>query len=501
MTEQPKNIPITKENNYLPSPRLTLNFMLIFVFLVFIFYINNITALKYFSMLSVAVIAFFSRNKLQWLVVYFIIIDQVGGFFTETAVSATNIGLPALTLFAGVTIGIKDLLLLALVLSISTGRKFKKITTDHVLIALIIIFSTMVGFLVYEANYKSVVTFILRGYFILLLFFVIRENFTAQQLFSFFHLVSLLLPFIIVDQIFTAVTGTRLLERFLGLNLKVAVNSITMETRSTPYGINTVVFSFLYGLMLLSVHNRNNISIASYSYGAFLVVATVFSVLLSATRGFIFVFAAILIVVSPHLVIRFRNIAITLGIIIVLLNILGSFGLGIDYFYRNTIARVMLTVAPALSGQGLSQIDTSGRNLEIPIVLETIKGSPLIGYGISTKTLVSLNNNFGGLNSFIMFGILGVILILFLLLRWVVKLNRELKYIPKTSVHYAMGHVVFAALIGMLLGYITTYDYFTSSTDYDVFRLVIVSALSFFVFEYGRQQQQAVFSNNKFVTK
>ncbi len=274
-----------------------------------------------------------------------------------------------------------------------------------------------------------------------------------------------------------------------------------METRSTPYGINTVVFSFLYGLMLLSVHNRNNISIASYSYGAFLVVATVFSVLLSATRGFIFVFAAILIVVSPHLVIRFRNIAITLGIIIVLLNILGSFGLGIDYFYRNTIARVMLTVAPALSGQGLSQIDTSGRNLEIPIVLETIKGSPLIGYGISTKTLVSLNNNFGGLNSFIMFGILGVILILFLLLRWVVKLNRELKYIPKTSVHYAMGHVVFAALIGMLLGYITTYDYFTSSTDYDVFRLVIVSALSFFVFEYGRQQQQAVFSNNKFVTK
>jgi hypothetical protein len=484
MLKQNESILMSPEQSFLPTSKESGSFFLLFLSMVALFYLNNIIAIKYFAVIALSMMAFTSRKKLIWIAIYFVIIDMVGGFFTEGTLSQAAVGLPILTLIPGVTIGFKDILLLALILNVHNKISLKKLNSDQLLIILLIIFASFVGMVIFGSSYKVLVAVVFRGYFILLLFYIIKKEFYIETLFKFMHLISYMIPFIIIDQIYTAITGSRILDRLLHLNLVVDINTITLESRASPYGYNTVFFSFIYGLIILSVPKGFTVKIARYGYGAYLVTISAISVLLSATRGDIGVFAIILLFSSPYLIIRFRNLAITIGIFLIMLNILGAFGLNWNYFYRNTITRIMTTISPALAGKEFSEIDTGGRDLELPAIIDDIKKSPFVGYGFSSDLSHVYNNNFGGINTIIQFGVFGFIMVLFSLLRWLSSLRRKIRNIPRQSIYFMVGNGVFAALIGMMLGYFTTFNYFTSYYKNDVLRLTIIMAMSAFVFNY-----------------
>jgi len=489
MLNQNELVSASQEQNYLPSIKEVFSFVGLFAAIITLFYFNNIPFFKYIAVLGLTALIFFSNKKLIWMAIFFVIIDRVGGFFNESTIEQALVGFPLITVMPGFSIGVKDLLLLALVFNLKTKHRFKELNADHIIIISLIVYATIVGGLLFGAHYKDIVTYVLRGYFIFALYFILREEFNISYLIKFFHLITLLLPFILLDQIYAAVTGNRLLDQFLGLNLMVIKNTLTLENRASPFGYNTVIFSFLYGLLLLSIRRKQHVKMASSTYGAFLLVASSFSILLSATRGSMMVFGVILLFSAPFLIVRFRNVAITLAVFFFMLNVLGTFGLNWDYFYRNSISRLMSTISPAFAGKELSEVASSGRDIELPILITHISESPVMGFGISSDTRAKYNNNFGGLNTFLQFGILGFLVVFFSLLRWFARVGYVVKRLARDSVYYSLGRITFASLMGMSLGYATTYNYFTSFDNWDVLRLTIIMFMSFLVFQYYRMQR------------
>lgn len=475
--------------SYLPSLKETLTFLSLFAAIVFLFYINDIMAIKYIAMLIFSALAFASRRKLIWVVILFVIVDRTGGLFTEQTLETAMVGLPLLTVGSGLSLSFKDLLLLALIFSALLRNRIKLNRADHYVILGLISFYLLVGWFLYGTSLEMTLIIVLRGYLFLLLFFIMKSDFTVNDLFKFLHLISLLLVFVLADQIFAVVTGQRLLAMFMELDLGVSQNTLTLEARVSPFGINTVIFSFMYGLMLLSVHKRYNYKLASNTYAAFLVVTSLFSILISQTRGAIGVFAVILLFSAPYLIVRFRNIAITLGIFFLMVNILGLFGLNWDYFYRNTFARVMTTVSPIITGSEFTELGTGGRDSETIQILQHVKASPFVGYGSGSETRGIYNNNLGGVNALAQFGAMGFLVLILALLKWYSDLLRVKRRIPKDTLYYAMGHVVFAVLMGMMLGFLTSFNYFTSTNYRDIIRLVIIMAMSSFVFDYYKAQK------------
>ncbi len=473
--------------NAIPSFQDIAGFVIMFLAVVAIFYMNSISMIKYLAMLAITAIVLTGRKNFIWVLLYFSILDRVGGFFTESTLELGSTGLPLLTLAPGVSIGFADLLLLALVFNLKSRNRFRPINADHILIGCLVLGATLIGTILYGFQYRFIIAFVFRGFFILALFFVIKADFTPEMLIKLLHMISLLLLFVLADQIYSVVAGQRLLERLLNLNLVLAKNTLTSEVRAAPYGSGVVFISFVYGLFLLAVRKGSEYRVATYTYGAFLVVAASLSILISQTRSALGVYAVILLVSAPFLIIRFRNLAITMGIFLLLVNLLGAFGLTWDYFYRNTVARLMTTISPLLAGSEFSELGTGGRDVELPILIEHIKRSPFLGHGMTSQLSEIYNNNIGMVNSIAQFGIIGFTVIILALFNWFITLNRCVKQLPKQTVFYSLGRIIFAALMGMMLGYVTTYNYFTSPAKWDMIKLAIVMTMSSFVFDYYRR--------------
>jgi hypothetical protein len=473
--------------NYLPTTKEAVQFLILFLSMIVVFYVNNVLAFKYLAMFILALLAFISNKKFIWIAIFWVIVDSVGGLFSEKVIGEAVAGIPIINISSGISVGIKDLLLLAMLFSLTPMNRFSRINYDHLLFYGLILFAALIGSLFFEASYKIVVSVVLRGYIIFLLYYTIRAEFKLQNLIQLFHLISLLLPVILIDQIFQAAFGIRLLTRYTDMQFKTVVNTFTGDVRAVSFGMNTIFFSFVYGLFLLTIKRAKDMKIASFFYGAMLVVMSVTSVMLSATRGILGVFGVILLFVSPYLVLKIRNVAIVLGVIFFLMNILGVVGLNVDYFYRNTVVRVLATVLPVLTGGGLNEMDTSGRTTELPDLLDGIRHSPIVGYGISNNLFGVYNSNFGGLNTAVQFGIPAAIMILIIVFSWMFKLNRINKRLPQFSIYQSMGRVVYATLIGMMVGYLTTYNYFTSFFAYDILRLIFIMIMSSMVFGFYRQ--------------
>jgi hypothetical protein len=481
--------------NYLPTLTETTKFVLVLVSMVLIFYLNRVMAFKYLAMIIYAILAFISHKKFTWIAIFWVIVDSVGGLFSDRATGESAVGIPVINVTSGISIGIKDLLLMAMIFSVTPMNRFSRINYDQLLFFGVILFAVFIGSMFYNASFKIMISVLIRGYLVFMLYYTIKTEFSLQTMFQLFHLISYLLPVILIDQIFQAVFGIRLITRFAQVQLKTLVNTFTGETRAYSFGMNTLFFTFVYGLLLLTIRRTKEMKIASFLYGAMLVVMSIASVMMEATRGLLGVFGIILLFTSPYLVLKFRNVAIVLGVIFFLINILGVAGLNVDYFYRNTVVRVMATVAPAITGGGFAEMDTSGRTAELPDMIEGIKASPIVGYGVSNNLFDFYNSNFGGLNTIIQFGFLGALLILIVILSWMFHLNKITKHLPQNSVYQSVGRVVYATLIGMMAGYLTTYNYFTSFFAYDVLRLIFIMVLSYFVFSYGREVQWVQYQN------
>ena len=66
-------------------------------------------------------------------------------------------------------------------------------------------------------------------------------------------------------------------------------------------------------------------------------------------------------------------------------------------------------------------------------------------------------------------------------------LNRINRKLPQLSIYHSLGRVVYATLIGMMAGYLTTYNYFTSFFAYDILRLIFIMIMSSMVFGFYKQ--------------
>lgn len=465
-------------------------FYLTTVLLMFaIFYLTPVVAIKYVLIAAVGFSIVTSKNIIPWLAIYFFVSDNVFGLFTETTREAlAQTGPPLITLGVGFSTGLTDIMLMSFIFRalLKTNIRFSRNT--QVLILIILLSAIVVGGVIYNTSLSAIITNVLRGYMNLLIFYVISKEIGTDGIFRLLHLISLPLLLVVFDQGYAAVTGTRILQQVLGLNLSVAFFGEGMGIRSSPYGHNTVLFSFIYALLVLSLKIRKDLPRASTIYASLLIAFCLVSVVLASTRNVIALYLIIIILSTRKLLLRFRTIAIALAIILLVIYGFNSLGLDVTNYIRISLYRFSGTLNPALQGKDLGDIDLSGRQSEIPKILDGIKRSPLIGYGLSERARFYLNNNFGILNTVLIFGIIGAMIILGIILIWIA----EIRQLSRQTTEYrsALARLIYATLVGMLVGYLTTYDHFTTATGLVSIKLTFLMGFSAVLFSEQRNSVQ-----------
>jgi O-antigen ligase len=141
-------------------------------------------------------------------------------------------------------------------------------------------------------------------------------------------------------------------------------------------------------------------------------------------------------------------------------------------------------------------VDTARNRLlnQLPIIMEAIKQNPIVGYGFSNVTMSIYDNNFGFVNTILLFGISGFLLFVFFFVKLFGELLSSVKKLNNRNLYKIPLKILIIAWVGILIGYFSTWDFFTMSFHKVFFISILIVFLEFFMAK--AKQNESVFGNN-----
>ena len=113
----------------------------------------------------------------------------------------------------------------------------------------------------------------------------------------------------------------------------------------------------------------------------------------------------------------------------------------------------------------------------MPVMVEVMKQNLLMGYGFSRATMIYYDNDFGFLNTILMFGVAGLSFLIFFFVKLFTLLIAVIKRVSASNSLKLPLKIIAIAWVGVLIGYFTTWDFFTWYF-YKVFFVAVLIALS-----------------------
>jgi len=283
-------------------------------------------------------------------------------------------------------------------------------------------------------------------------------------------LVYALLPiaiFVIFCQYFLLATGLQ----FVGI---VDPKSIQYVVNNTASGDQRAL---IYGeFIFLAVFLGGNIILRQPRYeifpgvGGLIVGVFYLSVLLSATRSWISMCGVVIILMNFRGRISGSRFVQTIGVGILIVAIGISFGfISIDYLERNVFARFGAGLGSLLGGSEGEALANSGEvkdtlasrlENEFPKAWAAIMESPFFGFGLSEKYMRSRSSDIGFFNVILLVGFAGFAIFVPTFLLYIFKTHRSADTLPVGSLGRDTILALNALLYMMLLGFISTYDFF-----------------------------------------
>ncbi len=408
-----------------------------------------------------------SKNDYFWFAFFLILINTPANLFFETSSAATR-RLPLYSILPGLSFSVYDLFILLGIAKVYyfkyyIGKKFTVSKSAKFLLFYIFLVSIPMSFIIGFEHTGNGFLNNFRPYFYYTL--VIPFFFLVNSSKDIYKLGYLTVPYVLVtliDQLYLLTTGKMLATLVNPDTVRYVVeNTITGGARAYFTGYLLLFYAFLFGLQLRM--NRKYEIVSGFGYLVIILTFTAF--ILSATRSYLMMplmalFGYVLYSkrAAPDLV-KLSLITVVFAVIFFSLNLISweSFMKGIwprfEAFFNVILG----------GGGGLQNFDTVASRLEtdLPELWEAVQYSPLVGAGFSGWFRKYINDDLGFLNSVLVLGWVGFAFLLNFIVFFLKDVNlwASKKYAGKDA--KVILHSIAILFFGILLGYATTYDFFT----------------------------------------
>jgi hypothetical protein len=447
--------------------------MLLLVLSFYVVYFTSQDIARVFF-LSLLLLFLFSGNHYFWFAFFFIIAQGPGYFFADfSGLSAHR--LPLYTFLPGMSFTPIDLfVVVAFLKALNQGRRIElKLRNPLLILLTYIVFSIAVTSVIYGVN-VDMLAWNLRWLFyysiIISFLYLIHRK---KEMYRFILLIFPMVFFNLFTQIYYLSSGNEFINLFNPGFRALALNTVTGELRPVIGGGLLTFFSFISAIFLLV--DKEYKFPKMYLY--LVLVAAFFSVFLSATRLWFVIFAFIFV---GYLLVSREKISSTIGIaavaFLILLTAIWSGLIPPNLLLGSSWGRLQ-QVFYVVEGD-VYAIDTARNRLirAMPFLINIIGQNPFIGYGVSDIAMKYYDNDFGFLNTILMFGIIGFSLFIYFFFRLFAVFISCIKRICSSNSFRVSLKAIAIVWAGILIGYLTTWDFFTMYF-YKIFFISILIAI------------------------
>jgi len=316
------------------------------------------------------------------------------------------------------------------------------------------------------------------GFIPWLLLYIIPRSFKSQSDYKrFFNLIFAFVGFVLMTQIYFLLIGHDI-NLMLGGKLKTILPDRTIEDAAQalrPVAGITIPFFSIIGSVLLLLYKKTGIS-KNYLY--IILITSMFSIFLSATRGWII--AALLIFMS-YLFISFKNpfgllskFIVPIVLLLVLFNFIPSLKKQSEMAFARIETILNLAEGDVTAGGTLSRIDERS-----PRVMKKFWESPIFGFGDSSEATPFSDPHVGNQNLLLHMGILGFLIYIMLWLTFTIKLFYREKSLSNGNEYKHLPMMMIAALMSIIVIHSSSSQWFGMGFGY------IRGFIFFFILSYG----------------
>ncbi len=390
-----------------------------------------------------------SKKNYFWFAFIFVLYVEPNGLFSGQLFSEFQ-KIPIYNFGEKLIINFFDFFFIAVYFKFLLHKKRMKLILSNPL-------RILLGFMIFSYLYSivlgmtlSIHFFTIRNWLPFLLFFSFPSLVDSEKDYlKFMYLLFPMILFVLTGQIFEIVFGIKLASLLLGdINLIASLNDIPEYT-----GLLRVInasylsfFCFLFSLFLLNLKSRINNKFYIYV----ILSASIFSIYLSATRGWIIAFIIILFLyflrVENNIFSTFGKIAL----ITILIFILLQFSPTLKKQTKNVADRLM-TMKALIQGDITAQNTLSRLNIRGPKVMRKYWEHPVFGWGVSFESYRNWDGHVGNQSLLMQAGIVGFILFFYYLFS-LVRISFQIeKKISKVNKYKNSLHIFSIALFGLFI--------------------------------------------------
>lgn len=464
----------------------------LFVLSVYVVYFTSQEIAKLFFLLLLSVF-FFSKKDYLWFAYFFIIAQGPGYFFAKYS-GSTQYRIPLYTFLPGMSFTPIDLFfLIALLKAFDHGtRQHLRLKVPLLVLLAYVIFAVMVGAVIYGVEIDVIAWNVrwLFSYSVIISFLYLVNK--KQEIYRFILFMLPFVFFILFTQIYYVTFGNEFINLFNPWARRIALDSVTGEFRPLMGGVLLMFFSYIFSIFL-SV----NKDYALPKIHLYLVVGlSLLSVFLSATRLWFVIFSFIFV---GYMLVSRKRITSIFGLFAIFLFILSAL------MYTGVISVDMITnpwmrlqqVFNIAEGDIYSVDTAMSRFLyDIPRIAGIMKQNLFLGYGFSHVTMIYYSSDLGFLNTILMFGIIGFALFMFFFIRVFIILGSTIRRLSVSNTLKTPLKIMLLAWGGVLIGYLTTWDFFTMYFDKIFFIALLIALSEFFVTQAKKEEMSLRYLNN-----
>jgi hypothetical protein len=368
--------------------------VLLFAAAIYFVYFAPIGADRLFFVI-LFVLFWYSKSDFFWFAFFLAISAYPGGLFAETSGEALR-RLPLFSPISKISFSVMDLfLIIALIKAIFKGKKSKVIDVYKLKnIAYIIPYILGVS-IFFGVTFKVFLNGAARGLFFYTLLYSIPALIHDKR--EMYKFMTMFFPFVffeVISQIYTIRTGMEIANFFNPGSVFEIFNSVSGEIRAIPSGYINVRLAFVFAFVL--IETKDEVIPKFYTYSIILVSMS--SVLISATRSaiimFLFIFIAYFVFIARKKPNIFMQLFIFAFVLIMILDATDIFDLNsiIGASYNRFIGAV------SVEQGSVKAEDTFDNRISnrLPILWENISNSLFIGYGFSDKYFLYYDGHLGG---------------------------------------------------------------------------------------------------------
>jgi len=440
-------------------------------------YFSSAIFSQIFFLVTLFLFLFSSKKNYFWFAYFFILSQGPGYFFSDLSGSSQH-RLPLFSLIKGFSFTPIDIfVMIAFIKAIKSHNrpklKFKNLFLF--LIGYMIICGTVTS-LVFGTS-ADTLAWNLRWifYYTIVLSFTYLIN-KEHEVYEFFMLITPIVFFILFTQIYYVKFGIEFINLFHPDFRAGALILVTGAVRPVVGGAWLVFISFAASLILME--NKFLASFKWYLYSVCLF--SFFAVFFSATRGGFSIFSLIMIlylIVTKKKIISYLKIACTL---IVMFGILVSSGIILkEYLIYSSWGR--LSQLTSIAQGNVQAVDTADSRffVQLPTHLPVIFSNIFVGYGFSGISMDHYDNDLGFVNTILFFGLFGFFLFIALFINIFKSMHSARMRLSAKNPYSVSLKLISIIWAGILLGYLSTLDFFSYYFQTIFFTSLLLSLTEF----------------------